>query len=86
MSFVTVLLVVCLDLAVRGTCIQLPVTDTTQAQPDGHVVSIQGCMGLEGATTAIKYWDAHPDLREKFKFGGWACKIGNKRDPKSGDA
>jgi hypothetical protein len=85
-SFVAVYLVVCLNTAARVGCTNLPITDNTQAQDNGAAVNMAGCLGLEGFNTAIKYWNEHADLHEKFQYGGWACQVGNKKAPDRGGA
>ena len=49
--FITVLVTVCLNLAVRGTCVTVPVVNSSQDQ-----VSMGGCMGLEGMEFGEKFW------------------------------
>jgi hypothetical protein len=46
-GFVALYLIACLDPTNHNTCVSLPVTDSTQAQPDGSEMSIMGCMGIE---------------------------------------
>jgi hypothetical protein len=86
MEFVAVYLVICLNAANHATCTKLPVTDSTQVQPDGQEISMTGCLGLQGALSAQKYWAQHADLHEKFQYGGWACQVGNKKAPDRGGA
>lgn len=82
--FIAIYLIVCLNAANHDTCTKLPVTDSTQAQE--VPITMIGCMGLQGAITAQKYWAEHPGLHDKFEFGGWACKIGNQKAPDTGGA
>lgn len=84
--FITVLLVVCLNAANHDTCTKIPITDSSQAQEENvPPVSMAGCLSLQGLLTAKKYWDEHPDLHEKFQFGGVACQIGNRAPPQPKD-
>ena len=80
-TFIAVYLVVCLNAAVHGTCSQLPITDSTE-QP----LTMVGCLGQQGEVSAQRYWEAHPDLHATFQYGGWACRIGNKKAPDAGGA
>jgi len=73
--FITVLITICLDLAVPGTCVTEPVVDSNQDQ-----VSMAGCMGLEGLESAKEFWEHHP-LYHSWQFKGWACQIGNGAPP-----
>jgi hypothetical protein len=73
--FITVLVTVCLDLAVQGTCVTVPVVNSSQDQ-----VSMVGCMGLEGMESAKEFWECHP-LYHSWQFKGWACQIGNSAPP-----
>ena len=50
-------LIACLNPANHNTCVSLPVTDSTQAQPDGAEMSMMECMGVVGANSAERYWD-----------------------------
>ena len=75
-TFIGIFLVVCLNATVPGTCTSLPITDNTEAQADDAPLTMTGCMGVEGQVTALKYWEAHPDLHEKFQYGGWRCQVG----------
>jgi hypothetical protein len=86
MGFVAIYLVVCLNAANPNTCTRLPVTDSTQGQPDDAPMTMSGCMGVEGQSSAIKYWAEHPDLHQKFQYGGWSCQVGNKKAPDRGKA
>jgi hypothetical protein len=60
-GFIALYLIACLDPTNHNTCVSLPVTDSTQAQPDGSEMSMMGCMGIEGANSAKKFWEDHPD-------------------------
>jgi hypothetical protein len=73
--FITVLVTVCLNLAVQGTCVTMPVVNSSQDQ-----VSMVGCMGLEGMESAKEFWQNHP-LYRSWQFKGWACQIGNGAPP-----
>ena len=59
----------------------MPVTDSTQAQPDGYEMSMMGCMGIEDANSAKKFWEDHPAMHKAYHFGGWSCQIGNRKLP-----
>lgn len=84
--FVTVMLVICLNVSTRLGCTDIPVTDTTQAQDDKQEVNMTGCLGTQGFFTAQKFWNEHVDLHDHYQFGGWACKLGNKKAPDGGRA
>jgi hypothetical protein len=43
-------------------------------------------MGVEGANSAKKFWEDHPDIHKAYHFGGWSCQIGNKKAPDRGHA
>ena len=83
-SFIALYLIACLDPTNHNTCVSLPVTDSSQAQPDGSEMSMMGCMGIEGANSAKKFWEDHPDMHKAYHFGGWSCQIGNKKAPDRG--
>ena len=83
-GFIALYLIACLDPSNHTTCVSLPVTDSTQAQPDGSEMSMMGCMGIEGANSAKKFWEDHPDMHEVYHFGGWSCQVGNKKAPDRG--
>src|SRR5215831_9497434 len=83
-GFIALYLIACLDPINHNTCVSLPVTDSTQAQPDGSEMSMMGCMGVEGANSAKKFWEDHPDMHKAYHFGGWSCQIGNKKAPDRG--
>jgi hypothetical protein len=78
--FITVLVTVCLNLAVPGTCVTIPVVNSNQDQ-----VSMVGCMGLEGFESAKEFWEHHP-LYHSWQFKGWACQIGNRAPLEKGNA
>jgi hypothetical protein len=59
----------------------LPVTDNTQAQPDGSEMTMMDCMGVEGMNSAKKFWEEHQDIRAVYQFGGSSCQIGNQKAP-----
>jgi hypothetical protein len=59
-GFIALYLIACLDPTNHNTCVSLPVTDSTQAQTDGSEMSMMGCMGIEGANSAKKFWEDHP--------------------------
>jgi hypothetical protein len=84
--FLAVYLLVCTAPGNPATCTKLPITDSTQGQPDGSELTLTGCMGVQGAESARRYWDAHPDIQKHFYFGGWACQVGNKKAPDNGKA
>ncbi len=77
--YVTLLVVLCLDLAKPDSCVIERVAD----QDSG--VTISGCQGVEGMESAIKFWQEHP-LYHTWQFKGWACQIGNKPAPDRGGA
>ena len=62
-GFIALYLIACLDPTNHKTCVSLPVTDSTQAQPDGSEMNMMGCMGIEGANSAKKFWEDHPDMQ-----------------------
>jgi hypothetical protein len=78
-GFIALYLIACLDPTNHNTCVSLPVTDSTQAQPDGSEMTMTGCMGIEGANSAKKFWEDHEDMHKAYHFGGWSCQIGNKK-------
>jgi hypothetical protein len=78
--FITVLLVVCLNLALPGTCVREPVVNSSQEH-----LTMTGCLGLEGFESAKNFWEHHP-LYHSWHFKGWACQIGNKAPPARGAA
>jgi hypothetical protein len=73
--FITVLVTVCLNLAVPGTCLTEPVVNSNQEQ-----VTMGGCLGILGFESAKEFWEHHP-LYHNWKFKGWACQIGNRAPP-----
>jgi hypothetical protein len=73
--FITVLMTVCVHVAVPGSCVTVPVVNSSQDQ-----VSMVGCMGLEGMESAKQFWEQHP-LYHSWQFKGWACQIGNSAPP-----
>lgn len=85
-GFIALYLIACLNPANHNTCVSLPVSDNTQAQPDGSEMTMMGCMGVEGMISARKYWEDHEDIRKVYSFGGWSCQIGNKKVPDPGHA
>jgi hypothetical protein len=79
---VALYLITCLLSDVNNkTCNRVFITDSSQTE-----LSMTACMGVEGLITAQHYWDEHPDMHKTFRFGGWACKVGNKQAPKDGQA
>jgi hypothetical protein len=78
-GLIALYLIACLDPTNHNTCVSLPVTDSTQAQPDGSEMTMTGCMGIEGANSAKKFWEDHEDMHKAYHFGGWSCQIGNKK-------
>jgi hypothetical protein len=49
-------------------------------------MSMMGCMGIEGANSAKKFWEDHPDMHKAYHFGGWSCQIGDRKAPDRGHA
>jgi len=80
-GFIALYLIVCVQADNHGTCTKLPIIDSTQAD-----LTMAGCMGVEGQVSALKYWQEHSDLHKNFQYGGWACRIGNKKAPDKGSA
>jgi hypothetical protein len=78
--FITVLVTVCVNLAVPGTCVTEPVVNSSQ-----DFVSMGGCLGLMGFETAKQWWEKHP-LYHTWKFKGWSCQFGNRAPPERGKA
>jgi hypothetical protein len=70
--FITVLAIICLNLAVPGTCMTEPVVNSNQEQ-----LTMGGCLGLLGFESAKDFWEHHP-LYHTWKFKGWACQFGNR--------
>jgi hypothetical protein len=56
-GFIALYLIACLNPTNHNTCVSLPVTDSTQAQPDGSEMTMMGCMGAQGMYSAKKYWE-----------------------------
>ena len=78
--FITVLAIICLNIAVPGTCLTEPVVDSNQEQ-----LTMGGCLGLLGFESAKEFWEHHP-LYHTWKFKGWACQFGNRAPPERGKA
>jgi len=78
--FITVLAIICLNLAVPGTCMTEPVANSNQEQ-----LTMGGCLGLLGFESAKEFWEHHP-LYHTWKFKGWACQFGNRAPPDRGKA
>jgi hypothetical protein len=76
--FVTLLVTVCLNLGVPGSCVTEPVVNSNQER-----VTMIGCLGLVGFESAKEFWEQHP-LYHNWKFKGWACQIGNRAAPEHG--
>jgi hypothetical protein len=53
--FVTLLVTVCLNLGVPGSCVTEPVVNSNQEQ-----VTMTGCLGLVGFESAKEFWEHHP--------------------------
>ena len=70
-GFIALYLIACLDPANHYTCVSLPITDSTQAQPDGSEMTMM---------------EEHQDIHNVYQFGGWSCRIGNKKGPDRGHA
>jgi hypothetical protein len=83
-GFIALYLIACLDPTNHKTCVSLPVTDSTQAQPDGSEMSMMGCMGIEGANSAKKFWEDHPDMHKAYHFGDGPAKSEIRRLPIGG--
>jgi hypothetical protein len=78
--FITVLAIICLNIAVPGTCLSEPVVNSNQEQ-----LTMGGCLGLQGFESAKEFWEHHP-LYHTWKFKGWACQFGNRAPPERGKA
>ena len=78
--FITVLAIICLNIAVPGTCLTEPVVNSNQEQ-----LTMGGCLGLLGFGSAKEFWEHHP-LYHTWKFKGWACQFGNRAPPERGKA
>ena len=78
--FITVLAIICLNLAVPGICMTEPVVNSNQEQ-----LTMGGCLGLLGFESAKEFWEHHP-LYHTWKFKGWACQFGNRAPPDRGKA
>jgi hypothetical protein len=78
--FITVLAIICLNVAVPGTCLTEPVVNSNQEQ-----LTMGGCLGLLGFESAKEFWEHHP-LYHTWKFKGWACQFGNRAPPEHGKA
>jgi hypothetical protein len=53
--FITVLAIICLNLAAPGTCMNEPVVNSNQEQ-----LTMGGCLGLLGFESAKDFWEHHP--------------------------
>ena len=53
--FVMLLVTVCLNPGVPGSCVTEPVVNSNQEQ-----VTMTGCLGLEGFEPAKEFWEHHP--------------------------
>ncbi len=82
-TFVALYIVICVNAAVHGTCSKLPITDSTQTEVP---LTMVGCLGQQGEVSARRYWEAHSDLHAMFQYGGWACRVGNKKASDTGGA
>jgi hypothetical protein len=51
--FITVLAIICLNVAVPGTCLTEPVVNSNQEQ-----LTMGGCLGLLGFESAKEFWEA----------------------------
>ena len=76
--FVELSLLMCLDAAVRTTCVERQFEHSPISQ-------MTECYGVTGQTIVIKHLEANP-VREPWVFGGVRCTFGNKPRPKSGNA
>ena len=78
--FITVLVTVCLHLAVPGSCVTTPVVDSNQ-----DLVTMGGCLGVAGFESAKEFLEQHP-IYHSWKFKGWSCQIGNRAPPAKSNA
>jgi hypothetical protein len=78
--YITVLAIICLNLAVPGTCMTEAVVNSNQEQ-----LTMGGCLGLLGFESAKEFWEHHP-LYHTWQFKGWACQFGNRAPPERGKA
>ena len=53
--FITVLVTVCIDVAVPGTCVTMPVVNSNQDQ-----LTMGSCLGVVGLESAKEFWEQHP--------------------------
>jgi hypothetical protein len=51
--FITVLAIICLNVAIPGTCLTEPVVNSNQEQ-----LTMGGCLGLLGFESAKEFWSA----------------------------
>jgi hypothetical protein len=83
-GFIALYLIACLDPTNHNTCVSLPVTDSTQAQPDRSEMSMMGCMGIEGANSAKKFWEDHSDSTRRITSEVGPAKSEIRRFPIGG--
>jgi len=69
-------LIACINSSHHGTCVQVPVIDSSQVSSSDPVLgSIQQCESSFGMEVALKYWSEHPELAHTFTLSGWGCKF-----------
>jgi hypothetical protein len=78
--FITVLVTVCIDVAVPGTCVTMPVVNSNQDQ-----LTMGSCLGVVGLESAKEFWEQHP-LYHNWQFKGWSCQFGNRAPLRDGKA
>src|SRR5215467_6182872 len=75
--FITVLAIICLNVAVPGTCMIEPVVNSNQEQ-----VTMGGCLGLLGFESAKEFWEHHP-LYHSWKFKGLGLPVWQSRSARA---
>jgi hypothetical protein len=71
--FITVLAIICLNIAIPGTCLTEPVANSNQEQ-----LTMGGCLGLLGFESAKEFWEHHP-LYHTWKFKGLGLSVRQSR-------
>jgi hypothetical protein len=66
-----------------GACVREIVTDQ-YLSPE---ISMGACLGIAGQNSATRFKEEHPLYHsERWKLGGWSCRVGNKPMPRQNDA
>ena len=68
----TLLVVVCLNLRVEGTCVEEVVTDSSLSS-----ISITSCV-TQGQSAAVQWLESHPPYRS-WHISKWKCQFGDRK-------